>query len=133
MTPTLTQAAATAAVVALLLGATFFLPYGPNSVTSAGPNSVSGTASNGLMFTLSVNTTAIRSGETFGITVSEYNTLGSQNNVSHASNWVIQGQLGVCGDAIYPYGVSVYSGHVGAGNVSQATPVQIYPFARRPP
>ncbi len=59
---------------------------------------------------------------TVSISVDEYNTLASANNVSKATEWGLQGlSLGSCGMQVYPFGVALYSGTYTAGNVSQAS------------
>jgi hypothetical protein len=64
---------------------------------------------------------------------SEYNTLAAANNVSMADHWPLDGlTLGACGTATMPFGVALYKGTYTAGNVSRATPLQIYPVVPCP-
>jgi len=59
----------------------------------------------------------------------EYNALATSNNVSEGKDWALSGlSLGACGTAAYPFGVGLYRGAYTAGNVSQATPLRIYPL-----
>jgi len=59
--------------------------------------------------------------------------LASANNVSVARQWGLNGlSLGSCGVEAYPFGVALYRGVYTAGNVSSATPLQIYPITACP-
>lgn len=120
------QVVATIAVVAIVLGVAALAPS--DGQTSTRVVSASSVGSNGLLLSLSVNSTSVAPGDTLGITVGEYNTHASRDNVSQNSQWLVRGQLGSCGDGVYPYGVSAYAGRWGAGNVSQATPVRVFPL-----
>ena len=86
-----------------------------------------------LQLRLSLNATTLAPGQTFSITVSEYNTLTTTNNVTAASSWDLDGlELGPCGHSYGPtqgpLGVEVFYGHYAEANVSQAEPLSIYPF-----
>lgn len=133
MTPNLTQGLATLAIVALVLGVAAALPPDSQGAVSIGTASAASTAgSNGLVLSASVNATSLPSGRLIGITVSEYNTEAASNNVSQGTDWVVQGQLGSCRDYLYPFGISVFAGHVTSANVSSATPLQVFPFTACP-
>ncbi len=70
---------------------------------------------------------------TVQIAADEYNTLATANNVSAAAQWGLNGlSLGSCGTDAYPFGVALYRGSYTAGNVSAATPLQIYPIIACP-
>jgi len=70
---------------------------------------------------------------TVSIRVDEYNTLATANNVSRATDWGLEGlSLGSCGEQAYPFGVALYTGTYTVANVSQATPLRIYPVVPCP-
>ena len=135
---------AVAVVVAVLLAGTFLITTQPGATTSTVSQSSttvrsSGSytsASQGLDLRLSVNASSTGGSNgnvTVSIGVDEYNTLASANNVSKATEWGLEGlSLGSCGMQVYPFGVALYSGTYTAGNVSQATPLQIYPIVPCP-
>ena len=135
---------AAAVVVATLIAGTFLLttqPGAASSTTSMSSTTVqtSGSytsASQSLELRLLVNasSTGGANGDvTVSIAVDEYNTLATANNVSKAAEWGLQGlSLGSCDTQIYPFGVALYSGTYTAANVSQATPLQIYPVVPCP-
>jgi hypothetical protein len=127
-------AAAVIVVVGLLAGASllFFAPgkAGLTTITStsSGTSSTSVGASNGLQLRLALNTTNLTPGSRLGITVSEYNTEATANNITVAQNWKINGlSLGACGTGAYPFGVAVFQGSYTLSNVSQAQALRIYP------
>jgi len=129
---------AAAVVVATLVAGTFLLTTQPGatSTTSVSSTSVqtSGSytsASQSLELRLSVNASSTGGPDgnvTVSIAVDEYNTLAAANNVSKATDWGLQGlALGSCDAQTYPFGAALYTGTYTAGNVSQATPLQIFP------
>lgn len=129
------QAVGTIAVVALALGFALIVPTGPHVTNSTTPFVGAGVGSlgtNNLLLRLSVNDTSISQGQSFGLNVSEYNTLTSTNNVSISSQWVVQGATQSCPNQLYPFGISVFQGHYGASNVTQGTPLQIFPITACP-
>jgi hypothetical protein len=86
---------------------------------------------NGLQLRVGFNTTVLFPGESLQVTVNEFNTLTTLNNVSEASRWPIQAELGSCPNVyIQPFGIAVYSGRADAQNISQAT--QLTVFAVKP-
>jgi len=104
--------------------------------TSTGTGGSYVNSSRDLQLRLSVNASS-SSGANGGVTIqigaSEYNTLAGANNVSKADQWGLGGlSLGACGTEAYPFGVALYNGSYSAGNVSQATPLHIYPFVACP-
>jgi hypothetical protein len=126
-------------VVAVLLAGAFLITTQPGATTSTVPPSsttvqTSGSytsASQSLELRLSANASSTGGPDgnvTVSIAVDEYNTLATANNVSTATEWGLQGlALGSCSTQTYPFGVALYSGTYTAANVSQATPLQIYP------
>ena len=86
-------------------------------------------SSNGLRLQVSVNTTALTSGQTLLISVSEYNTLPAANNVVAAENWGVNGLvLGACSNLNeLPFGVALFQGSYNAQNISQAAPLPLFP------
>jgi hypothetical protein len=100
--------------------------------TSGSYTNTSG-AAQGLELRLSVNASSAGGNVTVFIAADEYNTLASANNVSKATEWGLQGlSLGPCGTGAYPFGVALYSGTYTAANISQATPLRIYPLVPCP-
>jgi hypothetical protein len=140
-----TLAFAAAVVVAVLLAGTFLITTQQGatatttSTTSQSSTSIqtsgsSTDASQGLELQLSVNASSASGNvTTISIAVDEYNTLSIANNVSKGTDWGLQGlALGPCGNQIYPFAVALYNGTYTAGNVSQATPLRIYPVVPCP-
>ena len=89
--------------------------------------------SDSLQLRLSLNATIVAPGQSFAITVSEFNTLTTTNNVTAANSWALDGlELGPCGHSYGPtqgpLGVEVFAGHYTATNISQAQPLAIFPF-----
>ncbi len=85
-----------------------------------------------LQLRLSLNATTINPGQTLMITISEFNTLSTANNVTASDSWALDGlELGPCGHSYGPnqgpLGVEVFSGHYTAANISQAQPLGVYP------
>jgi hypothetical protein len=138
-----TQVFALSVVVVALVAGAFLVTTQQGATSTASESSTtvqtSGSYTNsaqGLELRLTVNeSSAAGSGvnATVFISVEEYNTLGTANNVSKATEWGLQGlSLGPCGTQAYPFGVALYSGTYTAANVSQATPLQIYPIVPCP-
>jgi hypothetical protein len=128
-------------VVIVLIGAAFLVNMQQAATTSTESRSSSSTSTStggsyvnspqNLQLRLSVDASATRSpagGVAVNMTVSEYNTLASANNVSMGRQWNLTGlSLGPCGTEAYPFGVSLYRGSYTAGNVSAAQQIRIYP------
>jgi hypothetical protein len=111
------------------------------SVTSASSgtstSSLTGTATssepNDLQLRLSTNATDIQYGGGVEISVSEYNTATTVENVSAANDWPATGLSdGACGHMAYPFGVAVFQGFYTSRNVSSGQPLQIYPIVPCP-
>jgi len=121
-------------VIGLAFGAYVGISVGSSTSVSS-ISSVATTSSNtsshgqnGLQLELGVSRTSLLPGESLSITVAEYNTLDSANNVSSGSNWSISDlELGSCGHTVYPFGIAIFSGVYTASNVSEGTPLQIFP------
>lgn len=101
---------------------------GPTTTTTAVPTMTSTQSINGLQLQVSVSASDISPGEPFQISISEYNALGSSNNVSAEKNWGVNGlALGNCPNIyVQPFGVAVYQGYYTAQNISQANPLKIF-------
>jgi len=143
-------------VVVVLVAAAFLINLQPGANSTTGSTSVTSTTSStvtqsatsigtggsyvnspeNLQLRLSANASSTGgSGGSVAVQIraSEYNTLASANNVSASTKWGLDGlKLGACGVEAYPFGVALYSGSYSAGNVSQATPLQIYPVVACP-
>jgi len=92
------------------------------------PTTTSALSPNGLQLQVSVNATNLSPGEALQISLSEYNTLATINNVRAEKNWGVSGlALGPCPNVYaQPFGVAVFHGRYTAQNVSQATPLKIF-------
>jgi len=130
-------AVAAALVVAALLATPSFLGGASSSTSSSTSSTATSTVgSHGLQLRLALNSTSLASGTRLGITVSEYNTEPTANNVTKADLWQIQGlSLGACateGYSVYPFGIAVLSGRYSEANASKGTPLEIYPVVACP-
>ena len=92
------------------------------------PTTTSAQLPKGLQLRVSVNTTSLKSGEALQISVSEYNTLATTNDISSEKNWGVDGlTLGACPNIyVQPFGVAVFQGRYTAQNISQATALNIF-------
>jgi len=111
------------------------------SFVLVGDNTIN--SSQKLELRLSVNAT-YSGGQAGNVTVhiklDEFNTLqDTYNDVLASSSWSLNGlELGSCGNGVYPFGVALYSGDYTVGNstvaanVTEATPLQIYPSVSCP-
>jgi len=120
--------------VVIALGVSLFVPVASPGTggTSPLPSGVAATGDNGLQLQLSLNATEITPGQSIGINVSVLNTLPSTNNVSASALSPFDVRIGSCPNQDYPFGVAVFQGRYFAGNVSQGTPLQIFPDAPCP-
>lgn len=129
-------------VIALVGAAIVVYPLGgvgstSSSTTSGATSTSTSTPSyNGLELRLALNSSLIRPGERLGVTVSEFNTMSVENNITKASLWAVPGlSLGVCAGeeySVYPFGIAVYQGSYSEANISLATPLEIYPTVACP-
>ena len=97
--------------------------------TTTGPiTTTSALSPNGLQLRVSVNVTSLTPGEVLQISLSEYNTLTTTNNVSAEKNWGVNGlTLGLAQiSTVQPFGVAVFKGRYTAQNISQATPLRYF-------
>jgi hypothetical protein len=120
--------------VAVMTAQTVMAPGTTTSGTTfLGGKSVSIASLHGLELQVSLNATEIASGETVQVSLSEFNTLPTLNNVSAAEDWVTQVALGACRN-IYaqPFGIAVYYGQVDAQSLAQGRQVPIFPFVACP-
>ena len=83
---------------------------------------------NGLKLLVSVNTNSLTPGQPLQININEFNTLSTDNNVTAATNWGVNGlAIGACPNLnTLPFGVAVFQGDYDAQNISQGTPLEIY-------
>ena len=98
-------------------------------VTAPTTSTTSAPSSNGLQLQVSVNATTLTSGEALQISVSEYNTLSTINNVTAATNWAVNGlAFSACPNLNeLPFGVALFQGSYNAQNISQAAPLDLFP------
>jgi len=101
------------------------------TLTTGIPTTTSTQSENGLQLRVSVNTTVLTAGEPLQINISEYNMLSIDNNVAAATNWGVNGLgIGACPNInVLPFGVAVFQGNHNAQNISQGTPLELYPVA----
>jgi rhodanese-related sulfurtransferase len=109
-------------------GITAWIQDGYPTVGLATATTTSAQSENGLQLQVSVNASSLTSGKALQITLSEYNTLYTTNNVSAEKNWGIDGlTTGACPNiSVLPFGVAVYQGQYTAQNVSKGTPLDIF-------
>ena len=100
----------------------------PTQLITTTPTTKPAQLPNGLKLRVSVNTTNLNSGEALQISLSEYNTLATTNDVSSEKNWGVDGlTLGACPNVyVQPFGVAVFQGRYTAQNISQATSLDIF-------
>jgi hypothetical protein len=96
-------------------------------IDSGGLSGFSGSIQ-GLQLRFGLNATVLHSGQSLQLTVSEFNTLATSNNVSASTDWAAIVALTACPNtSSEPFGVALYSGHVEAKNLSQAARLDIFP------
>jgi len=89
---------------------------------------------NHLVLRLILNASVVSQGQSVALTVTEWNSLNTQNNVEASRAWPL-GELGVgpCGPVNYPFGFEVLSGYYnGSAGLDSAQEVNLYgpgPFA----
>ena len=96
--------------------------------TTTKPTTTTVTSTNGLQLQVSVNNTSLTLGEPLQISVSEYNTLSTTNNVTATTKWAVNGlTIGACPNInVQPFGVAIFHGNYTAQNILQETPLNIY-------
>ena len=98
------------------------------STTSGQSSNGSANSLYGLQLRVDLNATNLLSGESLQVTVSEFNTLPTFNNVSASEQWPIRVALGSCPNVYdQPFGIAVYSGHVDEQNLSEGVELKIFP------
>jgi|GEM_PF-631870 len=87
----------------------------------------------GLLLLLGLNGSRIASGATIGINVSDYNPSPTELNLSRETAWALDGlSTGGCPSLYFPFGIAVFQGRYTGANVSQATPLRIFPVVPCP-
>ncbi len=97
-------------------------------VVLASPLVLSDPSARGLLLTLQLNATVVTQGSTLGISFGDYNQLSSQLNLSSAVDWPAEGLAASPCGSIYPMGVAVYQGTYTGTNISDAKPLDVFPF-----
>jgi len=107
----------------------FFASVAIEGASHSSPESSTSTpdSQNGLEVVLSISGSKLTYGETINITVGEYNTLTTANNVSVARGWADPNLAsGPCVGAIYPpIGIAVFKGNYDTQDINSAQPLQI--------
>jgi len=101
-----------------------------STVSTAAGQSSSASADSlyGLQLRVNLNATNLLSGESLQVSVSEFNTLSTFNNVSASERWPVRVALGSCPNVYdQPFGIAVYSGRVDGQNLSQGVQLKIFP------
>jgi len=106
---------------------------GTTTQAPAGEKTVTVGSADGLELQVTLNATQITSGESVQVSLSEFNTLPTVNNVSASQAWPTQVALGACRN-IYdqPFGMAVYFGVVDAQNLSQGRQADVFPATACP-
>jgi hypothetical protein len=82
---------------------------------------------------LELNGSKIASGAALEVTASDYNPSPAALNVSKGSGWAVDGlATGGCPSLDLPVGIAVFQGTYTSANVSQATPLRIFPMVACP-
>jgi hypothetical protein len=80
-------------------------------------------SSNNLQLQVYLNSSSLASGSAVGVTVGDYNTLASANNVTAANDWLVALNYldgAPCGDGLSVVGFAVAGGHYTPSNVTAA-------------
>jgi len=92
------------------------------------PTQVSQASSSGLRLDLAISQSELAPGQALVISVDSYNPTNKPPNVTAERSWALQGlRADSCYSSVYPFGVAVFQGNYAVGNVSQGTPLQIFP------
>ncbi|MDE1853884.1 MAG: hypothetical protein KGI38_09095 [Thaumarchaeota archaeon] len=133
-------ASAIAVLVAasVALGAVYAYPLNPSTIMTTKPplgplmdcgGATLCTAQNpsGLLLTLAINESEVKSNGAFIIGISEYNPTTQQINMSRSNEWQIQGlSWGPCDGGTYPFGIAIFRGYYTLSNISGAKNVLTY-------
>ena len=93
----------------------------PISVSSLDKTASVSSSVSGLELSLSLNSVQLQRGQSIGATVTVFNSLGTVNNVSAASEWPIKGlTTGACGTLNEPLGLALFQGYYASQNISSA-------------
>ena len=84
----------------------------------------------GLRLALSVDS---YSNGSLQVRVSEFNTLGTSNNLTKADSWAVEGlSLGSCPTGIYPFGLAVFRGSYTSANATNGSALPVFPVVPCP-
>jgi len=98
--------------------------YHPSSLSTGA--STTGKSDN-LELQLSLNASSIRTGEAVNISLAEYNTLSTANNVTASNDWPVPGLTdGGCGTVNDPIGFEVFYGYYTPSNISAARSLELF-------
>lgn len=88
-------------------------------------NSCSASGPSGVVLTLSINTTVVRSNNSFTFDIEEFNPTDRSFNLSKADNWYLSSLTSAwfCYNGVPPYGFAVFRGYYTLQNVSSAVNV----------
>jgi hypothetical protein len=79
-----------------------------------------------LSLRMAINDTTLTTDQNFTVTISNYNSGATPENVSVAAHWPIANlTLYACGTLNFPFGVAIMKGNYGPGNLSSGTTLQI--------
>ena len=117
-------------LVVVQQGATTSAQYQPPTTLVMGATYVNTSVKLQLRLSVNASFTGGTDGNvTIQMKVDEFNTFpGLVDDVQASSSWPLSVlSLGSCGNGAYPFGVALYTGKYTATNVSQSTPLRIYP------
>lgn len=122
------MAVTTVIVVVIAIGlATYSLSYSNGTKTNSNVISAYTLSENGLRLSLSENSSVVSNGGGVELFIDLYNTLSEPVNVSSADLWPVANlSLSACGRTILPYGLAIFKGYYGVGNVTTATALDIF-------
>ena len=125
--------ASVAVLAILVVGATTVLvplsSMAPSTGTTTTSSLNSTGAGDGLDLRLASNASSLLQGQAVSLTLSEWNTLNTQNDVQKSDAWAVQGlNDGVCGPMNFPFGFEILSGdYSNSTGLSSAPRVLLYP------
>lgn len=99
----------------------------PVSLSSLNKKATSTNTDTGLQLQLSIDSIQLKRGQSIGATVTLYNPLETDNNVSASHSWPINGlSISPCGTMNEPIGLALFQGYYTTRNISEATPLSLY-------
>jgi hypothetical protein len=114
-------------VIPIILRFTMPAATGNYTPVTLGQYSSAAISRYGLSLTISLNSTTYHPGEQVCVNIQGKNILPTENEVRAARNWPVHGlTLTPCGRLYYPFGISILQGYYDSGNVTGATPLQIF-------